>query len=181
MEDWQAAFGRPTLLAETFVDPDFQGTCYRTAGRQGLGRSPCLGTARHLPGAEAMPADQSGAAAPPETAPITYCWWQLSSVGIRIGINDAICLTWSGWSATNLISNLLEVTPGTEPGIAVLQMSGVSARAHPRPAPGLARRRRQVRYLSAALPRWDRCGHGDKHSASWAGISVGIKRPPTSR
>lgn len=45
-------------------------------------------------------------------------------VGIIIGISDATCLTWSDWSATNLISNLVEATPGTEPGISVLQMAG---------------------------------------------------------
>ena len=37
--DWQAIFGHPIVLAETFVDPDFQGTCYRAAGREELGRT----------------------------------------------------------------------------------------------------------------------------------------------
>jgi hypothetical protein len=37
-EDWQAAFGHPVLLAETFVDPDhFRGTCYKAAGWRCLG------------------------------------------------------------------------------------------------------------------------------------------------
>ena len=35
--DWQAVFGHPIVLAETFVDPDFQGTCYRAAGWEELG------------------------------------------------------------------------------------------------------------------------------------------------
>jgi len=44
--DWQAAFGHPVLLAETFVERDrFTGTCYRAAGwallgeTRGFGRS----------------------------------------------------------------------------------------------------------------------------------------------
>ncbi len=37
--DWQAIFGHPIVLAETFVDPDFQGTCYRAAGWEELGRT----------------------------------------------------------------------------------------------------------------------------------------------
>jgi hypothetical protein len=37
--DWQAVFGHPIVLAETFVDPDFQGTCYRAAGWQELGKT----------------------------------------------------------------------------------------------------------------------------------------------
>jgi hypothetical protein len=37
--DWQAIFGRPILLAETFVDPRFAGTCYLAAGWQELGRT----------------------------------------------------------------------------------------------------------------------------------------------
>ena len=37
--DWQAVFGHPIVLAETFVDPDFQGTCYRAAGWQKLGKT----------------------------------------------------------------------------------------------------------------------------------------------
>lgn len=39
--DWQAVYGHPVVLAETFVDPQrFLGTCYRAAGWQ------CLGTTR---------------------------------------------------------------------------------------------------------------------------------------
>ena len=39
-QDWQAAFGHPVLLVETFVDPErFQGTCYRAANWQALGRT----------------------------------------------------------------------------------------------------------------------------------------------
>jgi hypothetical protein len=39
--DWEAAYGHPVLLAETFVDAArFRGTCYRAAGWQ------CLGTTR---------------------------------------------------------------------------------------------------------------------------------------
>jgi hypothetical protein len=37
--DWQAIFGRPLLLAETFVDARFPGTCYRAAGWQELGHT----------------------------------------------------------------------------------------------------------------------------------------------
>ncbi len=37
--DWQATFGHPIVLAETFVDPDFPGTCYRAAGWEELGRT----------------------------------------------------------------------------------------------------------------------------------------------
>ena len=38
--DWQAAFGHPVLLAETFVDHQrFKGTCYRAAGWQILGQT----------------------------------------------------------------------------------------------------------------------------------------------
>lgn len=37
-QDWQAIFGHPVLLAETFVDPQrFRGTCYRSANWQPLG------------------------------------------------------------------------------------------------------------------------------------------------
>jgi hypothetical protein len=37
-EDWQAHFGYPVLVAETFVDPQrFRGTCYRAAGWEQLG------------------------------------------------------------------------------------------------------------------------------------------------
>jgi len=36
--DWQAHFGYPVLVAETFVDPQrFRGTCYRAAGWEQLG------------------------------------------------------------------------------------------------------------------------------------------------
>ncbi len=35
--DWQEIFGHPIVLAETFVDPDFAGTCHRAAGWQELG------------------------------------------------------------------------------------------------------------------------------------------------
>lgn len=35
--DWQVIFGHPILLAETFVDPRFTGTCYRAAGWEELG------------------------------------------------------------------------------------------------------------------------------------------------
>ena len=39
-EDWQAIFGHPVLLAETFVDPErFNGGCYRAAGWLEVGRS----------------------------------------------------------------------------------------------------------------------------------------------
>lgn len=35
---WQARYGHPVVLAETFVDLDrFQGTCYRAANWQYLG------------------------------------------------------------------------------------------------------------------------------------------------
>jgi hypothetical protein len=38
--DWQAQFGHPVLLAETFVDPQrFRGTCYRAANWQALGQT----------------------------------------------------------------------------------------------------------------------------------------------
>jgi hypothetical protein len=38
--DWQAQFGHPVLLVETFVDPQrFRGTCYRVANWQVLGRT----------------------------------------------------------------------------------------------------------------------------------------------
>ncbi len=32
LRDWQGTFGRPMVLEETFVDPDFAGTYYRAAG-----------------------------------------------------------------------------------------------------------------------------------------------------
>ena len=36
--DWQAHFGYPVLVAETFVDPQrFRGTCYKAAGWEQLG------------------------------------------------------------------------------------------------------------------------------------------------
>lgn len=36
--DWEAAYGHPVLVAETFVDPQrFEGTCYLAAGWQRLG------------------------------------------------------------------------------------------------------------------------------------------------
>ena len=39
-DDWQRLHGHPVLLAETFVDPSrFNGTCYRGAGWQELGRT----------------------------------------------------------------------------------------------------------------------------------------------
>ena len=39
-QDWQAQFGHPVLLVETFVDPQrFRGTCYRAANWQALGRT----------------------------------------------------------------------------------------------------------------------------------------------
>jgi len=59
---------------------------------------------------------------------------RLHSVGIRIGISDATCLVWPGSSAALLISNLLEATPGIEPGIAVLQMSVAADQAYGPPA-----------------------------------------------
>lgn len=37
--DWQAAWGHPVYLAETFVDPRFAGTCYRAANWTYLGRT----------------------------------------------------------------------------------------------------------------------------------------------
>ena len=37
--DWQAVFGHPVLLAETFVDPRFAGSSYRAAGWQEVGRT----------------------------------------------------------------------------------------------------------------------------------------------
>ena len=38
--DWQAHFGHPVLLVETFVDPQrFRGTCYQAAGWQALGQT----------------------------------------------------------------------------------------------------------------------------------------------
>lgn len=42
--DWQAAYGHPILLAETFVDRDrFAGTCYRAAGWTLLGETKGFG------------------------------------------------------------------------------------------------------------------------------------------
>ena len=44
--DWQAQYGHPLLVAESFVDPGrFAGTCYRAANWQFLGRT--RGYARH--------------------------------------------------------------------------------------------------------------------------------------
>lgn len=38
--DWQKAYGHPIVLAETFVDHNrFQGTCYRAAGWEPLGKT----------------------------------------------------------------------------------------------------------------------------------------------
>ena len=45
--DWQAKYGHPVLLIETFVDPQrFEGTCYRAAGWERLGCSAGFGRAR---------------------------------------------------------------------------------------------------------------------------------------
>lgn len=42
--DWQAAFGHPVLIAETFVESDrFHGTCYRAAGWELLGETKGFG------------------------------------------------------------------------------------------------------------------------------------------
>lgn len=42
--DWQAAFGHPVLVAETFVESDrFSGTCYRAAGWEMLGETKGFG------------------------------------------------------------------------------------------------------------------------------------------
>jgi len=47
--DWQARYGHPILLAETFVDPArFRGTCYRAAGWVAVGRT--KGYGRHHAG-----------------------------------------------------------------------------------------------------------------------------------
>jgi hypothetical protein len=44
--DWQAAWGHPVVLAETFVDPRrFRGTCYRAANWRHIGRT--AGRRRH--------------------------------------------------------------------------------------------------------------------------------------
>jgi hypothetical protein len=37
--DWEAIFGHPILMVETFVDPRFAGTCYRAAGWEELGQT----------------------------------------------------------------------------------------------------------------------------------------------
>src|ERR1035437_8458534 len=38
--DWQAQFGHPVLLVETFVDPNrFRGTCYKASGWEALGQT----------------------------------------------------------------------------------------------------------------------------------------------
>ena len=45
-QDWQAAFGHPVLVAESFVDPQrFSGSCYRAAGWEAVG--PTQGFRRH--------------------------------------------------------------------------------------------------------------------------------------
>lgn len=45
-DDWQARYGHPVLLVESFVDPDrFQGTVYRASGWTELGRT--KGNGRH--------------------------------------------------------------------------------------------------------------------------------------
>lgn len=47
--DWEAAYGHPVLLAETFVDCSrFKGTCYRAAGWEEIGRT--KGVARVMGG-----------------------------------------------------------------------------------------------------------------------------------
>jgi hypothetical protein len=38
-QDWEAVYGHPLLLAETFVDARFSGTCYRAANWQALGHT----------------------------------------------------------------------------------------------------------------------------------------------
>ncbi len=38
-KDWQSVYGHPLLLAETFVDARFSGTCYRAANWQALGHT----------------------------------------------------------------------------------------------------------------------------------------------
>lgn len=38
-QDWQAKYGHPILLLETFVEQRFQGTCYRAANWQRLGET----------------------------------------------------------------------------------------------------------------------------------------------
>ena len=38
-QDWQARYGHPILLLETFVDRRFQGTCYRAANWRRLGQT----------------------------------------------------------------------------------------------------------------------------------------------
>ena len=47
--------------------------------------------------------------------------WQRGPVGIKIGITRGAQSTLGATMPTILISNLLEATPGIEPGIAVLQ------------------------------------------------------------
>ena len=45
--DWEQKYGHPLLLVETFVDPQrFEGTCYRAAGWERLGRSAGFGRTR---------------------------------------------------------------------------------------------------------------------------------------
>lgn len=41
--DWEAVFSHPIVLAETFVDPRFAGTCYRAAGWEPLGSTQGFG------------------------------------------------------------------------------------------------------------------------------------------
>jgi len=52
-------------------------------------------------------------------------WYQPRPVGIKIGIINGTWLVWFDSWAAMLISNLLEATPGIEPGIAVLQTAAL--------------------------------------------------------
>ncbi len=46
-EDWQAVYGHPVVLAETFVDPkQFQGTCYRASNWEEIGVTKGWGRSR---------------------------------------------------------------------------------------------------------------------------------------
>lgn len=45
--DWQSAYGHPVVLAETFVDVRFQGTCYHAAGWLQIGMSRGWGRTGH--------------------------------------------------------------------------------------------------------------------------------------
>jgi hypothetical protein len=38
-QDWQSKYGHPILLLETFVEPRFQGACYRAANWLRLGQT----------------------------------------------------------------------------------------------------------------------------------------------